>query len=128
MRRRLCLGLSRDTFLKETEKKTSGSLPSGSASALFGRTLKTYPIFAPKGLRRSCSSISGPTGGGLRSPPGWRAPRARGFGPPPPRAATAQRALEGFTRSLAKEIGRGVTVQLLYVAQGAEGEFVAGGA
>ncbi len=40
----------------------------------------------------------------------------------PPRAATAQRALEGFTRSLAKEIGRGVTVQLVYVAQGAEGE------
>jgi 3-oxoacyl-[acyl-carrier protein] reductase len=30
--------------------------------------------------------------------------------------AVAQRALEGFTRSLAKEIGRGGTVQLLYVA------------
>ncbi len=40
----------------------------------------------------------------------------------PPRAATAQRALEGFTRSLGKEIGRGVTVQLAYVATGAEGE------
>jgi 3-oxoacyl-[acyl-carrier protein] reductase len=38
----------------------------------------------------------------------------------PPRAATAQRALEGFTRSLGKEIGRGITVQLLYVAAGAE--------
>ncbi len=38
-----------------------------------------------------------------------------------PRAATAQRALEGFTRSLAKEIGRGATVQLVYVASGAEG-------
>ncbi len=36
----------------------------------------------------------------------------------PPRHATAQRALEGFTRSLGKEIGRGVTVQLVYVAQG----------
>ena len=33
----------------------------------------------------------------------------------------AQRALEGFTRSLGKEIGRGSTVQLLYVAEGAEG-------
>ena len=33
----------------------------------------------------------------------------------------AQRALEGFTRSLGKEIGRGGTVQLVYVAEGAEG-------
>jgi 3-oxoacyl-[acyl-carrier protein] reductase len=40
----------------------------------------------------------------------------------PPRAATAQRALEGFTRSLGKEIGRGIAVQLLYVAAGAEEE------
>jgi 3-oxoacyl-[acyl-carrier protein] reductase len=31
-----------------------------------------------------------------------------------------QRALEGFTRSLGKEIGRGGTVQLVYVADGAE--------
>jgi 3-oxoacyl-[acyl-carrier protein] reductase len=38
----------------------------------------------------------------------------------PPRAATAQRALEGFTRSLGKEIGRGVAVQLVYVEEGAE--------
>jgi 3-oxoacyl-[acyl-carrier protein] reductase len=37
-----------------------------------------------------------------------------------PRAATAQRALEGFTRSLGKEIGRGATVQLVLVAPGAE--------
>jgi 3-oxoacyl-[acyl-carrier protein] reductase len=40
----------------------------------------------------------------------------------PPRAATAQRALEGFTRSLGKEIGHGVAVQLVYVAEGAERE------
>jgi 3-oxoacyl-[acyl-carrier protein] reductase len=33
----------------------------------------------------------------------------------------AQRALEGFTRSLGKELGRGGTVQLVYVADGAEG-------
>ncbi len=38
----------------------------------------------------------------------------------PPRAATAQRALEGFTRSLGKEVGRGIAVQLVYVAEGAE--------
>jgi len=40
----------------------------------------------------------------------------------PARRATAQRALEGFTRSLAKEIGRGIAVQLVYVAEGAEGQ------
>jgi 3-oxoacyl-[acyl-carrier protein] reductase len=32
----------------------------------------------------------------------------------------AQRALEGFTRSLGKEIGKGSTVNLVYVAKGAE--------
>jgi 3-oxoacyl-[acyl-carrier protein] reductase len=37
------------------------------------------------------------------------------------REATAQRALEGFTRSLGKELGgRGITVQLVYVAPGGE--------
>jgi 3-oxoacyl-[acyl-carrier protein] reductase len=36
------------------------------------------------------------------------------------REATAQRALEGFTRSLGKEVGRGVAVQLVYVQEGAE--------
>ncbi|MFB9906770.1 3-oxoacyl-ACP reductase [Allokutzneria oryzae] len=34
--------------------------------------------------------------------------------------ATAQRAIEGFTRSLAKEIKRGATAQLVYVSPGAE--------
>jgi 3-oxoacyl-[acyl-carrier protein] reductase len=39
------------------------------------------------------------------------------------RAHTAQRALEGFTRSLAKEIGgRGSTAQLVYVEKGGEAE------
>lgn len=37
-----------------------------------------------------------------------------------PFAASAQRALEGFSRSLAKELRNGATVQLLYVAAGAE--------
>jgi 3-oxoacyl-[acyl-carrier protein] reductase len=36
-------------------------------------------------------------------------------------AATAQRAIEGFTRSLAKELRRGGTCQLVQVAPGAEG-------
>jgi 3-oxoacyl-[acyl-carrier protein] reductase len=48
------------------------------------------------------------------------------FGTPPAglpsRAATAQRALEGFTRSLGKEIGGGIAVQLVYVAEGGEEE------
>jgi 3-oxoacyl-[acyl-carrier protein] reductase len=39
--------------------------------------------------------------------------------------AVAQRALEGFTRAIGKEIGRGATVQLVYVEPGAE-EAVAG--
>jgi len=48
----------------------------------------------------------------LGSPPAGRAVRE----------ATAQRALEGFTRSLGKEAGHGVAVQLVYVADGAEAE------
>jgi 3-oxoacyl-[acyl-carrier protein] reductase len=37
-----------------------------------------------------------------------------------PREQTAQRALEGFVRSLAKEVGHGSTAQLVYVLPGAE--------
>ncbi|MCD4534922.1 3-oxoacyl-ACP reductase [Nocardioides sp. cx-169] len=51
-------------------------------------------------------------------------PRVVVIGTPPESVAgaerVAQRALEGFTRSLGKEIGRGGTVQLVYVADGAE--------
>jgi 3-oxoacyl-[acyl-carrier protein] reductase len=38
-----------------------------------------------------------------------------------PRAHTAQRALEGFTRSVGKELRRGATVQLVQVEAGSEG-------
>ena len=38
------------------------------------------------------------------------------------RQATLQRALEGLTRSLAKELSKGINVQLLYVAEGAQGQ------
>jgi len=52
-------------------------------------------------------------------------PRVVVLGTPPEQVngaeRVAQRALEGFTRSLGKEIGRGGTVQLVYVADGAEG-------
>ena len=37
-----------------------------------------------------------------------------------PRKATVQRALEGLTRSLAKELKKAIGVQLVYVAEGAE--------
>ncbi|WP_060482287.1 3-oxoacyl-ACP reductase [Pseudomonas sp. NBRC 111119] len=37
-----------------------------------------------------------------------------------PLASVAQRALEGFTRSLAKELRNGATAQLLYVGEGAD--------
>ncbi|GAA4365662.1 3-oxoacyl-ACP reductase [Nocardioides caricicola] len=54
-----------------------------------------------------------------------RCPRVVVLGTPPEQVAggerVAQRALEGFTRSLGKEIGRGGTVQLMYVAEGSEG-------
>jgi len=39
-----------------------------------------------------------------------------------PRKATMQRALEGLTRSLAKELKKAIAVQLVYVAEGAEGQ------
>lgn len=52
-------------------------------------------------------------------------PRVVVLGTPPELASgserIAQRALEGFTRSLGKEIGRGGTVQLVYVAPAADG-------
>ena len=51
-------------------------------------------------------------------------PRIVVLGTPPEQVKggerVAQRALEGFTRSLGKEVGRGGTVQLVYVAEGAE--------
>jgi 3-oxoacyl-[acyl-carrier protein] reductase len=39
-----------------------------------------------------------------------------------PSAALAQRALEGLVRSIGKEVGRGATAQLVYVAERAEGQ------
>ena len=52
-------------------------------------------------------------------------PRVVVIGTPPEQRTgserIAQRALEGFTRSLGKEIGRGGTVQLVYVAPAADG-------
>jgi 3-oxoacyl-[acyl-carrier protein] reductase len=51
-------------------------------------------------------------------------PRLVVIGTPPEQVSggerVAQRALEGFTRSLGKEVGKGGTVQLVYAAEGAE--------
>ena len=59
-----------------------------------------------------------------------RCPRVVVIGTPPEQVdgaeRVAQRALEGFTRSLGKEIGRGGTVQLVYVADGADADDLAG--
>jgi 3-oxoacyl-[acyl-carrier protein] reductase len=41
---------------------------------------------------------------------------------PEPEQAIAQRALEGLVRSMGKEVRRGATAQILYVAPGAEGQ------
>ncbi|GGU39957.1 3-oxoacyl-ACP reductase [Nocardioides albus] len=55
-------------------------------------------------------------------------PRVVVIGTPPEQLKggerVAQRALEGFTRSLGKEIGKGGTVQLVYVAEGFEGSLL----
>lgn len=55
-------------------------------------------------------------------------PRIVVIGTPPELAKggerMTQRALEGFTRSLGKEIGKGGTVQLVYVAEGYEGSLL----
>jgi 3-oxoacyl-[acyl-carrier protein] reductase len=56
----------------------------------------------------------------LGSPPEQPSGRAAAERAASVRRAAAQRALEGFTRSLAKEVGRGIAVQLVYVAEGAE--------
>ncbi|MFF7156870.1 3-oxoacyl-ACP reductase [Streptomyces sp. NPDC008139] len=46
--------------------------------------------------------------------------------PADPHQAAAQQALEGFTRSLGKEVGRGRTVQLVRLAPGADAEAALG--
>jgi 3-oxoacyl-[acyl-carrier protein] reductase len=84
------------------------------------------------GLILDATGITDSTG--LRALYDFFHPRARSLrhsgrvivlGTPPssastPREATAQRALEGLTRSIGKEFGRGITSQLVYVEPGGE--------
>ena len=85
------------------------------------RSSSTPPGSPTRPSWSSCSASSTPASRRLQ-----RSGRVVVLGTPPEqagsaRARTAQRALEGFTRSLGKEIGgRGTTAQLVYVAPGAE--------
>jgi 3-oxoacyl-[acyl-carrier protein] reductase len=116
-----------------------GSAPGGRLAAPVRKQLKQAGVEladaagAPYGaLILDATGITGSAG--LRALYDFFHPNARALHPsgrvivlgtPPedaatPREATAQRALEGFTRSVGKEFGRGTTAQLVYVAPGGE--------
>jgi len=95
-------------------------------------TTSTDPATRYRGLVFDASGLSEPTQlGALRAffSPLMRSLRTCArlvvIGTPPELVTgeerVTQRALEGFTRSLGKEVGRGGTAQLVYVAEGAEG-------
>ncbi|WP_229072848.1 3-oxoacyl-ACP reductase [Actinoplanes sp. DH11] len=100
-------------------------VPAGGTATDDGGTRHSALIFDASGIRDS---------GQLRSLFEFFHPYARSvkpsgrvivLGTPPelaasPKEATAQRSLEGLTRSIGKEFGRGTTSQLVYVAPGGE--------
>lgn len=109
------LGRAVSSFLDRIKAERAGA--EGEAKAL---------VFDATGIADSTELVElqrffYPSVGRLR-----RSGRVVVLGTPPaeagsPRAHTAQRALEGFVRSLGKEVGgRGSTAQLLYVSPGAE--------
>ncbi|MEV4845222.1 3-oxoacyl-ACP reductase [Micromonospora matsumotoense] len=99
------------------ERAGNGGAPAGGGTARFGAL-----VYDATGVTDST---------GLRQLYDFFHPQARAvlpsgrvivLGTPPaecgsPREATAQRALEGLTRSIGKEFGRGVTAQLVYVTR-----------
>ncbi|HEU5473043.1 MAG TPA: 3-oxoacyl-ACP reductase [Actinophytocola sp.] len=116
-----------------------GGAPGGSLTDPVGAALKSAGIDLltehdqrPAALVFDATGITDPTR--LRELHAFFKPELRRLGPcgrvvvlgTPPDAATsvaeaiAQRALEGFTRSLGKELRRGATVQLVHVVPGAE--------
>lgn len=115
---------------------TSGSLEDHAAAALDGlgvvRRGPADPVDRPGALVLDASGITTPSA--LTHLHEFFSSRVRGLrtcgrvvvlGRPPDAcddtgARVAQRALEGFTRSLGKEVGRGSTVQLVHVAPGGE--------
>lgn len=95
---------------------STGPFPGGPLGLTSGGPLSGSPL----------SGSGGPLSGGLASGsplPGVPLPGGLFSGGPlstDVREAVAQRALEGFVRSVGKEFGRGSTAQLVYVAPGAE--------
>ncbi|WP_213456178.1 3-oxoacyl-ACP reductase [Rhizomonospora bruguierae] len=101
------------------ELLTAAGVPLGDEAPLGGLVFDATGIVDSTGLR-ALYDFFHPRARALR-PSG----RVVVLGTPPescenPREATAQRALEGLTRSIGKEFGRGATAQLGYVTPGAE--------
>ena len=86
-----------------------------------GPGLRRHRHHRPPSSSSRCSDFFTPLLRSLETLPARRRARHPAGAGRRGRERVAQRALEGFTRSLGKEIGRGGTVQLVYVAPGAEG-------
>ncbi|MCU7729209.1 3-oxoacyl-ACP reductase [Actinoplanes sp. KI2] len=113
-----------------------GAAPGGRLADVVGKLFDTTTAFDEQtrygALVFDATGITDSTG--LRALYDYFHPAARSLrgsgrvivlGTPPssaatPREATAQRALEGLTRSIGKEFGRGITAQLVYVSPGGE--------
>jgi 3-oxoacyl-[acyl-carrier protein] reductase len=113
-----------------------GAAPGGRLADVIGKLFDTTTAFDEQtrygALVFDATGITDSTG--LRALYDYFHPAARSLrgsgrvivlGTPPtsaatPREATAQRALEGLTRSIGKEFGRGITAQLVYVSPGGE--------
>ena len=139
------LGLPDPTPLRAVRRRAPRSSTAPSPSAARGRLAESLPgLLDLLGIavddrtrrRRRRTRAWSSTPPASPTPTSWRAPRLLHPAAAQPRAAArasscsaprrsrptggervAQRALEGFTRSLGKEIGRGGTVQLVYVAE-----------
>jgi 3-oxoacyl-[acyl-carrier protein] reductase len=115
-----------------------GAAPGGRLAEVVGKQLEAAGVQLSEDASRYGALVFDATGitdsTGLRALYDFFHPVARSgapsgrvivLGTPPedcgsPREATAQRALEGLTRSIGKEFGRGITSQLVYVAPGGE--------
>ena len=113
-----------------------GAAPGGRLADVVGKLVETTAAFDEQtrygALVFDATGITDSTG--LRALYDYFHPAARSLrgsgrvivlGTPPssaatPRESTAQRALEGLTRSIGKEFGRGITAQLVYVEPGGE--------
>jgi 3-oxoacyl-[acyl-carrier protein] reductase len=112
--------------LAEAGAKVATAPPADADGDVDGQTFKALVFDATgitdSGMLREAWAFFHPTIRRIRS-----CGRVIVLGTPPtscssPREATAQRALEGLVRSIGKEVKKGATAQLVYVAPGAEGE------